>query len=809
MLKQLDDHSNEVQSVAVKCLSILLKKVKQAQIEEICNKLSSLIIDGKNELRDIYSIGLKTLINDVPDEMGSIVSKRLVEKLVYGINTTANDDVKSDCIDILSDLIRRFGHLVDLTEVTHVILNQLENNKSSIKKRSASCLGSIAVVCSDSLLVQIVETVIGKVETSSKKKSTAVATALNDTKCYIQTLAVISKTVGYRLGKLIGSLLPIFMSYCGDPDDDGFDDTDQTDDMNEIRDNCLIGIESLALRQSREMTNFGVTSVLELALRYMKYDPNYSYDDYDEEGMDEDGYDEDAGFYESAEEQVDDSSWKVRKNAVKLIHALIIHQPTISLEVLIQCFEELIERFKEREENVRVEVISCCHELLLKVFPPSSTAALNVRSGSSSMITDTTPAVTADIVTSSATTTHASFDVFSQRIPKLMDATLKQLSSTSVKTKSALLALLRVIASTFNQQFQNYAIKLLHAVKSSSLNDKNQLLRLDALQFLKTMLDLTASQTLLDHLSGLLPLVIASVNAEWFKIIAEGLRVLNALVLNVSRLPAEIAASPATVTILRHISTQIYTTLEPRLDANDIDIEIKETAMTVAGNLFFYFGGFLQQQIHVLLTMLRRRLDSEVTRIHSLRCLATLASGQHNHTELNTFFNESAKDLAVLLRQQNRNVKLAALQAIDNFLKLKGYKIAPVNSDCLRIEVSQLLTDSDIPVCQLASQGTSYLYIYLYLFNILITYFIIIIVVIIGISVCISCQYVNHSYIVLYSHDQCARRHKFARATFTTRSLHTHSRSGFVVGLAGRHTDIASEVISNHRQGSKVTHVHS
>ena len=42
VLKQLDDKSNDVQSVAVKCLAILLKKVQQTQVGEICKKLCSL-----------------------------------------------------------------------------------------------------------------------------------------------------------------------------------------------------------------------------------------------------------------------------------------------------------------------------------------------------------------------------------------------------------------------------------------------------------------------------------------------------------------------------------------------------------------------------------------------------------------------------------------------------------------------------------------------------------------------------------------------------------------------------------------------
>lgn len=111
MLKQLDDQSNDVQGLAVKCLGILFKKVHEAQVRgggrgsllvkeeslmscflfmagkvgEICDKLCTLILDGKSELRDIYSIGLRTLISDVPEAMGKPVTQRLTSRLLSGI----------------------------------------------------------------------------------------------------------------------------------------------------------------------------------------------------------------------------------------------------------------------------------------------------------------------------------------------------------------------------------------------------------------------------------------------------------------------------------------------------------------------------------------------------------------------------------------------------------------------------------------------------------------------------------------------------------------------------------------------------
>lgn len=119
VLKQLDDGSNDVQSVAVKCLATLLRKVQTAQVGEICEKLCISIVEGKNELRDIYSIGLKTLIADVPDSSGSIVISKALTRLIVGVNhngNAASEDIKKECLDNLSELLKRFGPLTQVSD---------------------------------------------------------------------------------------------------------------------------------------------------------------------------------------------------------------------------------------------------------------------------------------------------------------------------------------------------------------------------------------------------------------------------------------------------------------------------------------------------------------------------------------------------------------------------------------------------------------------------------------------------------------------------------------------------------------------
>ena len=49
ILKQLDDQSNDVQSVAVKCLGILFKRIHLVQMEKISDKLCIHLLQGKNE----------------------------------------------------------------------------------------------------------------------------------------------------------------------------------------------------------------------------------------------------------------------------------------------------------------------------------------------------------------------------------------------------------------------------------------------------------------------------------------------------------------------------------------------------------------------------------------------------------------------------------------------------------------------------------------------------------------------------------------------------------------------------------------
>ena len=124
----------------------------------------------------------------------------------------------------------------------------------------------------------------------------------SDAHTLIQSMCDISSTVGHRLGQVqIDRLVPIFLRFC-DPADavSGNDNGDLDSDIlyhgdnksngdeaamalaNELRESCLPRFQSFVTRCQVEVQPH-VSDIIHAALAYMRHDPNYSYDDKNEE----------------------------------------------------------------------------------------------------------------------------------------------------------------------------------------------------------------------------------------------------------------------------------------------------------------------------------------------------------------------------------------------------------------------------------------------------------------------------------------------------------------------------------------------
>jgi cullin-associated NEDD8-dissociated protein 1 len=695
ILKQLDDQSNDVQSVAVKCLAILLKKVQQEQIGEICKKLCSLILIGKDTLRDIYSIGLKTLIADVPSSMGNLVVQRLSGKLLSGIDQS-DEEIKRECLDIMTELLSRFGHLMDDKEhqsIMEIVVKQLlevQSQRTVVRKRASNCLGALAVVASDNLLNHTVQLLLDQIEIS-EKASAGSSTHQDLTRTLIQTIGTISRTsVGYRLGRHLERIVPLFLRFCGDP----ADESQQTDASNELRENCFPGLESFVLRCPREVSPF-ITNILHTSMGFMKYDPNYQYDEEDDtEAMDEEGG-SDAGEGSDFEEEEeggwgsdeDDSSWKVRKAAVKVVCAVIVAKPELLNELYDTCIDGLISRFKEREENVRLDIINC----LMCLIQASNSSEAGKSSSAVSGIA-----------------------MLEDKSNSIINAACTLLGGQSTKTKSAVFALLRSMIVILGPKLNSYSSRLLNAVEKS-LTDKNQALKLDALVFLRLSLDHLSPSVTQPALGKVLPLVIAIVAEEWYKLIAEALRALSSIITTIR--PKDPSSPGCFDDSFDYASftAVIFGSISSRLEALDIDQEIKECAITAVGLLFSHCGTCLAPRLPHVLSVLHRRLENEVTRIPTLKALNTMASSDSVTLDLSSFLLSAGKDLAQYLRQSSRSLKQLTLQTLTTLIQSTshfnktGQKASVQWQDhsmvmAIFAETSSLVGDADLHLTHLCIQ---------------------------------------------------------------------------------------------------------
>ena len=160
----------------------------------------------------------------------------------------------------------------------------------------------------------------------------------------------------------------------------------------------------------------------------MLFDPNFTYN----ESGDTDMEDEEAGAGWGSDfeddnvgnEDDDDTSWKVRRASVKLIESIINSRPDLLRRVYQRFARLLVSRFKERDENVKCNILEAFRTLLKSAILSES------HQGIDSQLQ----------MQPSLDRTRSSVDELSELVPLIIDELVKQLrSSKSMRVKTAVM----------------------------------------------------------------------------------------------------------------------------------------------------------------------------------------------------------------------------------------------------------------------------------------------------------------------------------------------------------------------------------
>lgn len=687
VLKRLDDKSAEVQGLAVKCLAPFVKKMNANQIESSVVKLCNSLMREKEEKRDIANIALKTVIAEMPVEIAPGPVKKILPLLLQGIQETANE-AKLDVIDNMNDLLLRFGLIVaaDHEAIQKALIAELNANRIPIRKRATVALASLSITSNDKLFSVLVEQVISGIESSSGG---------DRLRTFIQCASAVSRTAGHRLGKFLNRLVPALLhsaSSLGESED-------------EAKENILQAFENLVTRCPEQIAPF-LLDIISKSKEMLQWDPNYQYSDemevdnnvqyeyvYEDAPEGQEGVEyeyveeyeatgeEDQGNVSSDDNDSDynddDISWKVRKASAKCLSAIITCHP----ELLAQLYQELcsdkhstlVDQFREREESVKLDIFQTFTELLNQtIITVSQGDNIGVR------VTRQRPEV-----------------AFLQGIKnKVLSNLTKQLSHKSQKVREKAFSVLKDVALALRGELSSYVPLLVPAI-ITALTDRasSTTLKIETLSFLRLVLSSHPPATFAKEIDRLTSAVYLSVEDKYYKIISEALRVCGELVRVIESLRSTDPSAYA------NHSQLLLKTVYARLEVQDIDQDVKESAITVAGLMVAHLGDQLQSRLKDIYGLLLDRLRNEITRTTAVRAFGIIADA---NADLKAILSDLVNELASFLRKNNRPLKHATLVTLNSIVRSYSANLTAKLYDSIIEELSALVSDSDLQLARLA-----------------------------------------------------------------------------------------------------------
>ncbi|KAG5997707.1 hypothetical protein E4U52_003283 [Claviceps spartinae] len=755
IIKTLDDQNGEVQNLAIKCLGPLVSKLPTSTIASLVDKLSSLKLKNSVD-NSVPSLALRAVLIALPrpvpgsttttevqtayDAIRNVLIPRLIgpsalsDKSHFSAQVTLREvpigmlqdqnEVNPEAVDVLIEVVRCFGPLLQSIEVEalqQVVMQLLESKKgtSVVKKRAVVAISMLAIYLTDEHLDEVIQRLTSRLADTN---SSAVTRRL-----YISILGSMARSIPVRFGPHIPKATPFLLQAVSEDElASHLERISEGDDLslefNEVREAALVSLEAFMASCPQEMRPF-TDVIITSALRYLKYDPNCVIDEdaEDEDSMDvdeddaadeeDDEFDADDGF----EDDDDDASWKVRRCAAKTLYTLISTRGSGDLlengVLYKQAAPSLVKRFNEREENVRLEVISALSLLVRKTGeglhianssldelepavaptqpPPnrkrrrqSSVGAANVVTRSKTARSELTSPVLETVPAKGPRADLA------QLTPSIVKASIQQLKGKAIATKQSIVNLLDDIVLVQSGGLGTFFAELidpvLEAAKSSghgavasslaaaggSASATASTLRVATLRLMGDIFKTHSSSILQSHLTRVVAGVTAAVHDRFYKISSEAIRTSEELVKAITPPGSRISDSK-----YKSELQSLYQVITDRCTANDADAEVRQKAIHALGifisRALAEVAGRSSDSVDIQqgLEILRERLLNETTRLAAVRAVNNVASSATCSEQLdNAWVQEVCLELSTHLRKANRALRGSSASALKHLI---------------------------------------------------------------------------------------------------------------------------------------------
>lgn len=675
----------------------------------------------QNAYAAVNRVLIPRLIGHIPQSRAPVVDKINLPEAPVGLLQNSKE-ISVEAVDVLIEAVRCFGPLLDQYEVEamlKVVMGLLESEQASsvVKKRAVVAISMLAVYLADEHL----DTVVTKL-TEGLARADAVSASR---RLYISILGSMArsiparfgthlpKTVNFIFNELAEDKLESHMAKISDGEDLGLE-------FNEVREAALVALEAFLASCPQEMRPF-TELVISSCLRYLKFDPNYAVDEdeemeddseEEEEDEDDDEFDADDGF----EDDDDDASWKVRRCAAKAIYTLVATRGSGDLlenGVLYNAAAPtLVKRMDEREETVRLEIISALSLLIRKTgeglhtesiafdeFEPDSVVQMPISrkrrrqsSGGGSSMSKAMAGTGLISPILEKASMHGPRAELTTLTPSIVKNSTKQLKAKTIPTKQAIISLLDDLVSVLRgglaDHFGTLISLILDAVKpAGSSHTTSSLatgggtasatpssLRVAALKLISDISKTHSSAVLQPYLTQIVNGVMSAAHDKFYKISSEGIRTSEELVKAITP-----PRSRGSALKYKGELEKLYTVIMDRASANDADAEVRQRAIHGLGVLISRTSAADSEALvskdkrEAALTVLRERLKNETTRLAAVRAVDNVTAFANISGQLDKLWiQDVALELAAQLRKANRPLRGSSIAALKHLVLCKA-----------------------------------------------------------------------------------------------------------------------------------------
>lgn len=738
ILLTLNDTNGDVQNMAIKCLGPFVNRCGDTILCPLFDKVSNLSTTNTVD-NSIPALAVRAIVVALPrpvpgvprsekvDQAYSAVSRALIPRLVGRIvmplpqgkslpsppkgmlAVEMETGTDSNALDVLIEVARCFGPMLQEAEVEaleKITMEVLENPRcgSVMKKKAVAALSALAPYLSDMLLSALVS---HSIESLRQPHLTPAQRRL-----YLTIYGSIARSIPRKFGPYLKTLAPFVLSPLSqqelDQQQDAMAESDDARDpqVEEVREAALIALDAFMTSCPQDMESFN-DEVIDATLRFLKYDPNYAADDDDEmeeavEDEDDDDFDADEDFEEETGfDDEDDVSWKVRRCAAKLIHSVISTRSGADLTGAGTLYDRvapaLISRFQEREESVRLEVLTTLAFLIKKTGESVSGSSPALRRGSST--TGAPPFSrkrrrgSSDVISNASNIRRelamsngyasptspppqsASQASLSKINPDVVKGASKLLKSSTTPTKHAAICLLTDLVTAqhggLSDRVDSLFDPVLDAMRStggtvggSSVTINT--LRIETLRLLRVIAETHSSRLLEPYLVKIIPSLISVSKEKFSKVASEAFDTIEVYIKALT--PPRSAGTKAQNG--RYLQ-DLYQVIIERIQASDTDTEVRQKAIHALGLLIGRTSGtqgsaLLSQASRVEgLQIVSERLKNELTRLASVRAVDTVAFLATSKKEFEPeWVREVSLELGAQLRKASRSLRGSSLSAL-------------------------------------------------------------------------------------------------------------------------------------------------